>query len=126
LEGITSLMQQKRAATALRCVIAPLTLRFQKAMLQDVFEILVRAGGINVLFDKEVRHEPVTIFIKDTPFEQALNLILSLNALLARRIGPDTLLILPNTKPKQDQYQDLMIRTFYLSTAKPKDLVNLA
>ena len=125
LEGITALTQQQRAATALGGTSAPLTLRFQNAKLKEVFEILARAGGINVLFDKEVRDEPVTIFIKDTPFEQALNLILSLNALLARRIGPDTLLILPNTKPKQDQYQDLMIRTFYLSTAKAKDLVNL-
>src|SRR5881296_4136832 len=125
LEGITVLTQQQRAATALGGSSAPLTLRFQNAKLKEVFEILARAGGINVLFDKEVRDEPVTIFIKDTPFEQALNLILSLNALLARRIGPDTLLILPNTKPKQDQYQDLMIRTFYLSTAKAKDLVNL-
>ena len=125
LEGITTLTQQQRAATALGGSSAPLTLRFQNAKLKEVFEILARAGGINVLFDKEVRDEPVTIFIKDTPFEQALNLILSLNALAARRIGPDTLLILPNTKPKQDQYQDLMIRTFYLSTAKAKDLVNL-
>src|SRR5207247_1162373 len=100
-------------------------LRFKDAKRKVVFESLARAGGINVLVDKEVRDEPVTIFINDTPFEQALNLILSLNALAARRIGPDTLLILPNTKPKQDQYQDLMIRTFYLSTAKAKDLVNL-
>src|SRR5439155_136013 len=98
LEGITTLTQQQRAATALGGSSAPLTLRFQNAKLKEVFEILARAGGINVLFDKEVRDEPVTIFIKDTPFEQALNLILSLNALAARRIGPDTLLILPNTK----------------------------
>ena len=125
LEGITAVTQQQRAAGGLGGPSAPLTLRFQNAKLKEVFEILARAGGINVLFDKDVRDEPVTIFIKDTPFEQALNLILSLNGLLARRIGPDTLLILPNTKPKQDQYQDLMIRTCYLSNAKAKEVVNL-
>src|SRR5574341_1473361 len=84
LEGITTVTQQKRAAGGLGGSSAPLTLRFQNAKLKEVFEILARAGGINVLFDKDVRDEPVTIFIKDTPFEQALNLILSLNGLLAR------------------------------------------
>ncbi|MEK6618849.1 MAG: secretin N-terminal domain-containing protein, partial [Nitrospirota bacterium] len=125
VEGITAVTQQQRAAKALGGSGQPLTLRFQNAKLKEVFEILARAGGINVLFDKDVKDDPITIFIKDTPFDEALNMILSLNALFARRIGPETLLIIPNTKPKQDQYQDLMIRTFYLSNAKAKDMVNL-
>jgi len=69
----------------------PITLRFQNAKLKEVFEILARAAGLNVLLDKEVKDEPITIFIKDTPFPQALNLILSTNGLFAKRIGPDTL-----------------------------------
>ena len=125
LEGITTITEKQQAAKALGGSTQPITLRFQNAKLKEVFEILARAGGINVLFDKEVRDEPVTIFIKDTPFDEALNLILTLNGLFTKRIGPDTLLVLPNTKPKQDQYQDLMIRTFYLSNAKAKEMVNL-
>lgn len=125
LEGITDLIKQRRAANALGDSSQPITLRFQNARLKEVFEILARAGGLNVIFDREVKDDPITIFIKDTSFDEALNLILNTNALFARRIGPDTLLIIPNTKPKQDQYQDLMIRTFYLSNAKAKDLVNL-
>jgi general secretion pathway protein D len=34
-------------------------------------------------------------------------------------------LVLPKTKQKIDQYQDMMIRTFYLSSSKAKDVVNL-
>jgi general secretion pathway protein D len=125
LEGITTLTQQQQAAKALVGSTQPITLRFQNARLKEVFEILARAGGINVLFDKDVKDDPITIFIKDTPFDEALNLILTTNGLFSRRVGPDTLLLIPNTKPKQDQYQDLMIRTFYLSNAKAKDMVNL-
>jgi general secretion pathway protein D len=125
LHGITKVTEQQQSAKALGGSSQPITLRFQNAKLKEVFEVLARAGGINVLFDKEVRDEPITIFIKDTPFEEALNLILSLNGLFAKRVGPDTLLLMPNTKAKQDQYQDLMIRTFYLSNAKAKEMVNL-
>jgi len=124
LEGITAIAALQ-AEQQIGATTQPITLRFQNAKLKEVFEILARAAGLNVLLDKEVKDEPVTIFIKDTPFPEALNLILSTNGLFAKRIGPDTLLISPNTKPKQDQYQDLMIRTYYLSNAKAKEVVNL-
>jgi len=125
LESITSLTEQQRADKTFGGSTQPITLRFQNARLKEVFEILARAGGINVMFDKDLKDDPITIFIKDTPFNDALNLILSTNSLFARRVGPETLLIMPNTKQKQDQYQDLMIRTFYLSNAKAKEMVNL-
>jgi general secretion pathway protein D len=125
LEGITAITEQQRSEKTFGGATQPITLRFQNAKLKEVFEILARAGGINVMFDKDLKDDPITIFIKDTPFNDALNLILSTNSLFARRVGPDTLLIMPNTKQKQDQYQDLMIRTFYLSTARAKDMVNL-
>ena len=125
LDGITATTVRQRAAKTLGGSSQPITLRFQNAKLKEVFEILARTAAINVIFDKEVKDDPITIFIKDLPFDEALNLILNTNALMARRIGPDTLLIIPNTKPKQDQYQDLMIRTFYLSNAKAKDVVNM-
>jgi len=125
LDGITATTASQRAAKYFGASSQPITLRFQNAKLKEVFEILARSAALNVVFDKEVKDDPITIFIKDLPFDEALNLILNTNALLARRIGPDTLLIIPNTKPKQDQYQDLMIRTFYLSNAKAKDVVNL-
>ena len=124
LEGITAIAAQQ-AEQQIGSATQPITLRFQNAKLKEVFEILARSGGLNVLLDKEVKDDPITIFIKDTPFADALNLILSTNGLFAKRVGPDTLLISPNTKPKHDQYQDLMIRTFYFSNAKAKDMVNL-
>lgn len=126
LQGVTAITEQQRATKAIGGNNGqPITLRFQNAKLKEVFEIVARAGGVNVLFDKEVKDDPVTIFIKDQSFDEALTLILTLNNLFAKRIDASTLLIMPYTKPKQDQYEDLMIRTFYLSNAKAKDVVNL-
>ena len=67
----------------------------------------------------------MTIFLKDSTFEEALNLILATQNLFMRRVGTDTILIVPKSKQKMDQYQDLVIRTFYISNGKAKDLVNL-
>src|SRR5439155_9726802 len=73
----------------------------------------------------DMKGDPITIFVKDATFEEALNLILTTQSLFIRRLAADSILVIPKTKQKMDQYQDLMIRTFYLSTAKAKDMVNL-
>lgn len=125
LDAIARLTAQAHAAKGFGGSNQPITLRFQNVKLKEVFEILTKTSGMSVIFDKEVRDDPITMFIKDMPTDDALNLILNTNGLLAQRIGPETLLIIPNTKQKLAQYQDLMIRTFYLSNAKAKEAVNL-
>ena len=125
LDGITTVTEQQHSDKLLTGSNQPVTLRFQNTKLKEAFEVIAKAGGINVVFDKDLRDDPITFYIKDMPFQEALSLALSTNGLFARRIGPKTLLILPNVKQKQDQYQDLMIRTFYLSNAKAKDIMTL-
>ena len=103
----------------------PITLKFQNARLKEVFDLLAKTAGINILFDKDVRDDPITIFVKDATFKEALNLIFATNNLFMKKISDETILIIPKTKQKVDQYQDLLIRTFYLSNVKAKDMVNL-
>ncbi len=125
IDGITRVVQQQQKIEAIGDSAEPVTLRFQNTRLKQVFEILARTANIDILFDKDVRDDLVTIFTKDTPFIEALNLILTTNQLFAKRAGPDRLLIIPDTKQKREQYEDLQIRTFYLSNAKAKDMANL-
>ena len=125
LEGITALALEQKARKTIGGTAEAVTLRFQNTRLKQVFEILARTANLNIMFEKDVRDDLVTIFTKNTPFDEALNLILITNQLFARRVAPNTLLIIPDTKQKRQQYQDLMIRTFYLSNAKAKDTANL-
>ncbi|GJL61461.1 MAG: type II secretion system protein [Nitrospirales bacterium] len=125
LDNITAIAHQQNEQKAIGGSTEPVTLRFQNTRLKQVFEILARTANIDILFDKDVRDDLVTIFTRDTPFDEALTLILNTNQLFAKRVSQDTLLIIPDTKQKREQYQDLKIRTFYLSNAKAKDMANL-
>lgn len=125
LDSITKLTEEQQALHRDDRLKQPVTLRFRNAGLKDVLEGIAKAGGVNLIFDKDVRNDPITISIQDTAFEDALNLILNSNSLFARPISQSTMIISPNTKQKQEQYQDLMIRTFYLSNAKSKDMLVL-
>lgn len=125
LESIAKLTEAQQALGREDRRKQPVTLRFRNAGLKEVLEGVGKAGGVNLVFDKDVRSDPVTITIQDTPFEEAFNLILNSNNLFSRTLSPGLVIISPNTKQKQEQYQDLMIRTFYLSHAKAKDMLVL-
>ena len=125
LEGIAKLTEEQQALAREDRRKQPITLRFRNAGLKEVLEGIGKAAGVNLIFDKDVRNDPVTISIQDTPFDNALNLILNSNSLFSRTVAPGVMIISPNTKQKQEQYQDLMVRTFYLSNAKAKDMALL-
>ena len=103
----------------------PITLNFKNTNIKDVFDFLSKLSGINIMFDEEVKAQPVTVFVKDVSFQYALNLLLSTNKLFMKKVSADTIIIIPKTKGKLDQYQDLMVKTFYLTNAKSKEAVNL-
>ncbi len=129
-EAMAKLSEKRRAAKSEEEELAlkstqPITLKFQNAKLKDVFELLSKTTGINILFDKDVRDENMSIFIKDASFREVLNLILATNNLFMKKISDDTILIIPKLPQKVNQYQDLLIRTFYLSNVKAKDMINL-
>jgi general secretion pathway protein D len=125
LEGISKLTEEQQAILRGDKLKQPVSLRFKNAGIREVLEGVAKAGGFTLIFDKDVRNDPISITVQDTPFEDALNLLLNSNGLFSRVVSPGVLIISPNTKQKQEQYQDLMIRTFYLSTAKAKDMLVL-
>ncbi len=128
-QGLSAVEEQKKIADVEGDLTLkstqPVTLKFQNTRVKEIFQILSKLANINILFDKDVRDDPTSIFIQDAPFQQALNLVLNTNSLMMKKITDNTILIYPKTKQKMDQYQDLIIRTFYLSQVKSKDMVNL-
>ena len=123
--SITRLIEQQQGPAGDERSRQPVTLKFKNAGIKEVLEGVAKVGGLTLVFDKDVRNDPISISIQDTPFEEALQLILNSNSLFYRPISPAVLIVSPDTKQKQEQYRDLMIRTFYLSTAKAKDMVLL-
>jgi len=103
----------------------PITLSFKDANLKDIFEFISKTYGISIIFDEDVKNSKFTVFARDVTFEQALKLMLATNKLFMKKIADDAVIIIPKTKTKIDQYQDLVIKTFYLSNIQAKDMVNI-
>jgi general secretion pathway protein D len=104
----------------------PVTLQFRDAPTKMVFEVLSRQTGINFIFDKDVKSDgKTTIFVQDVPIEQAIDLVLGQNQLARQVLSENLVLLYPNTPAKQKDYQDQIVKTFYLNAASPKDIESL-
>lgn len=104
----------------------PITLEFRDASLRAVFEVISRSAGINFVFDRDVKSDlTTTIFVKDSPIEEALQLILVTNGLDRKVLSENSILVYPNTPAKQRDYQELVMKSFYLANADVKQVGNM-
>ena len=104
----------------------PINLEFRDANLKMVFEVLARTTGINFILDTGVRPDLRTsVFLKNTSIEDAIELILQTSQLQKKVLSSNTVLVYPNTAEKLKDYQDLVVKAFYLQNADVKQIQNV-
>jgi len=102
----------------------PVTLEFKEANIRTVFQMLSKTSGVNFVLDKELPLDlKVSIFVKDTSIESALQNILATSQLSQRILNDNSVLIYPSKK--QSDYQQMMVKTFYLKNVDPKMALSL-
>lgn len=112
-----------RLGAALR---RPVTLEFREAALRSVFEMIAKHAGLNFIFDRDVRQDlRTTLFVRNTSIEDVIRFILVTNQLERKVLGENTVLIYPNTAAKVRDYQELVVKSFYLTNADVKQTANM-
>ena len=99
----------------------PITLEFHDAPLRAVFDFLSKVSGLNFVFDRDV--DPnlrATISVRDTSIEEAIGMLLSSNQLEQSITGDRSITIYPNNPQKQKDYQQLLVRSFFLANSDVK------
>jgi len=103
----------------------PVTIEFREASIKQIFELLSRTTGLNFIFDREVRADlRTTVFVRDTPLEEVMRFVLVTNQLDRKVLNETTVLVYPNTQAKQRDYQELLVKSFYLANADVKQVAN--
>jgi len=103
----------------------PISIEFRDTPIKTVFEVLARSSGLNFVFDKEVRaDQKVSVYLKNSSVEAAVNTVLATNQLDQKVIDAHTVMVYPNTPAKQKEYQPLAVRSFYLANADAKTVSN--
>ena len=103
----------------------PLVIEFTDTSLRDVLDFLGEASGINVLYDRDFEDLTLSVTLAGVTFEEALSRILAANGAFHKVVDPRTIVVVPETPEKRGEYEELVIRTFYVSHGDIEALAEL-
>jgi general secretion pathway protein D len=127
---LETLVEQARGASAPGLDLPaasklPESLVFRDASARDVFITLARFAGVNVAFDTGYRDAPLSIELRQPTLDTALAAVTSSTRTFYRVTAPNTITVIPDTPAKRREYEDEVIRTFYISNADVKETLDL-
>ncbi len=103
----------------------PDSLVFSQASSRAVFTAIARFSGLNIVFDPTFRDEPINIDLRSATLENALTAVTGSTRTFYRVTAPGTITVIPDTPQKRREYEEAVVRTFYLSNADIKEVVDL-
>jgi general secretion pathway protein D len=86
---------------------------------------IARFAGISLIFDSTFRESQVTVDLRNSSLADALNTVAGATRTFYRVTSPQTVVIVPDTPAKRREYEEEIVRTFYLSNADLKETMDL-
>src|SRR4051794_40316689 len=103
----------------------PASLTFRDASSRDVFTAISRLANISLIFDAAFRDTAVTVDLRNTTLEDALGTVAGATRSFFRVTAPKTIVVIPDTPAKRREYEEEIVKTFYLSNADLKETMDL-
>jgi general secretion pathway protein D len=124
LQRKLELQEREKQLTASRGGLAearPISLDFRDTPIRTVLDLVSRHSGVNFVFDKDIRQDlRVSVCLRQVRVEEALDLLVSTHQLAKKTLDGRTVLVYPNTPDKQREYQEQVVKVFYLSNGDVK------
>lgn len=95
------------------------------ATARAVFLTVGRFANISTIFDAAFRDQPLNIDLRNATLADALTALTASTHTFYRITAPRTITIIPDTPAKRREYEELVIRTFFLSNADMKETIDL-
>jgi len=106
-------------------VTLPDSLIFREASARDVFTAIGKFANLSVVFDPAFRDTSVSIDLRKAPLAEALNAVGTVTRNFWRVTAPRAIAVIPDTAAKRREYEEEIVRTFFLSNADLKETVDV-
>ncbi|MDQ3282238.1 MAG: hypothetical protein M3Q69_12585 [Acidobacteriota bacterium] len=104
----------------------PISLTFSRdTPVKDIYRALGNAFGINVLFDQGVKDDRITVELRDVTAQTALERVMQQANHFYKVLDEKTIIVIPDNPQARRDYEDLVIRTFYLSNGDAEQVTNV-
>ncbi len=123
---IDRLRQQARRASAEPILSPsnpePLVVNFVNTSVRDILTFIGNYSGVNVTFDRDFQDRTITLKLEGVSLEQALQQIMIANQLFYRVLNERTIIVAADNTQKRTQYEEQVVRTFFVSHADATEL----
>jgi general secretion pathway protein D len=94
----------------------------RKTSLREIFATLSKASGVNIIAHSSFTDQSISIDLRGLPFQRVLDTLMLQNDLFYKVIDKNTIMVFKATPQNREQFENLIIKTYYLSNADPNDL----
>ncbi|MFP5378214.1 MAG: secretin N-terminal domain-containing protein [Vicinamibacteria bacterium] len=103
----------------------PDSLVFRDASARDVYTAIGRFTNLSVAFDPAFRDQSVTIDLRGVSLAEALDTLSTSTRNFWQVTAPRAIAVIPDTPAKRREFEEEIVRTFYLSNADLKETIDL-
>jgi general secretion pathway protein D len=103
----------------------PEAMVFSSASSRMIFMALARFAQLSVAFDPGFRDQTITVDLRNVTLGEALASVAATTQSFYRVTSPKTITIIPDTPAKRREYEEAILRTFFLSNADIKEVIDL-
>jgi general secretion pathway protein D len=100
-------------------------IRFTNASLRDILGSIGMSAGINVTFDNTFQDRQYSVQMDNSTLEEALSQITTANQLFYKVATPRSIMVIPDNVQKRGQYEEQVIRTFFISHSDATEIAQL-
>ncbi|PWB68561.1 MAG: hypothetical protein C3F15_16275, partial [Holophagae bacterium] len=104
----------------------PVTLVFPKPKpVKEIYDAIGKAYGFNVIFDPKLKDDRLPVELRDVTAERALEIVMQAAGHFYKVLDPKTIVVAEDNPQNRRDYEDLVIKTFFLSNADVKEVDKL-
>lgn len=94
----------------------------RRTSLREIFATLSKASGVNIIPHTSFQDQSVSIDLRGLPFQRVLDTLMLQNDLFYKVIDKNTIMIFKATAQNREQYENQILKTYYLANADPTEL----
>ncbi|MEP6782139.1 MAG: secretin N-terminal domain-containing protein [Acidobacteriota bacterium] len=98
---------------------------FRDASARDVYSAIGKFTNLSVAFDPTFRDQLVSVDMRGQALNEALDTLSTTTRNFWRVMAPRSITVIPDTAAKRREYEEEIVRTFYLSNADLKETIDM-
>ena len=103
----------------------PASLTFPNASARTIYLSIGRLANVSVVFDPGYRDQSVSIDLRNASLQSALDSVSQATHNFYRVDADRVITVIPDTTAKRREYEEEVVKTFYLSNADLKETIDL-